>query len=51
MVSQDTPSLRSIGDIHDMLVRWMRENNTTDWTTGIQRLQFQKNRQDHVGIK
>ena len=47
MVSQDTPSLRSIGDI---LVRWMRENNTTDWTTGI-RLQFQKNRQDHVGIK
>ena len=47
MVSQDTPSLRSIGDI---LIRWMRENNTTDWTTGI-RLQFQKNRQDHVRIK
>jgi len=51
MVSQDTPSLRSIGDIHDMLVRWTRENNTTDWTIGIQRLLFQKNRQDHVGIK
>ena len=51
MVSQDTPSLRSIGDIHDMLVRWMRENNTTDCITGIQRLQFQKNRHDHVGIK
>ena len=47
MVSQDTPSLRSIGDI---LIRGMRENNTTDWTTGI-RLQFQKNRQDHVRIK
>ena len=51
MVSQDTPSLRSIGDIHDMLVHWTRENNTTDLTTGIQGLLFQKNRQDHVGIK
>jgi hypothetical protein len=34
-----------------MLIRWTRENNTTDWTTGIQGLLFQKNRQDHVGIK
>ena len=51
MVSQDTPNLRSVGDIHNMLVRWMRENNTTDWTTGIQRLQFQKSQQDHVSIK
>jgi hypothetical protein len=51
MVSQDTLSLRSNGDIHNMPVSWMRDNNTTNWTTGIQILQFQKNRQDHVGIE
>ena len=42
---------RSNGDIHDMLVSWMRDNNTTNWATGIQFVQFQKNRRDHVGIK
>ena len=42
---------RSNGDIHDMLVSWMRDNNTTYWATGIQFVQFQKNRRYHVGIK
>ena len=28
----------------------MRDNNTTNWATGLQFLQFQKNRRDHVGI-
>ena len=51
MVSQDTLILRSNGDIHDMLVSWMRDNNTTNWATGIQFVQFQKNRRDHVEIK
>ena len=35
MVSQDTLILRSNGDIHDMLVSWMKDNNTTNWTTRI----------------
>ena len=42
---------RSNGDIHDMLVSWMRDNNTTNWSTGIKFVQFQKNRRDHEGIK
>ncbi|XP_062569481.1 SCAN domain-containing protein 3-like [Saccostrea cucullata] len=42
---------RSNGDVHDMLVSWMRDNHTTKWSTGIKFVQFQKNRRDHSGIK
>ncbi|XP_071181569.1 KRAB-A domain-containing protein 2-like [Mytilus edulis] len=42
---------RSNGDVHDMLVSWMRDNVTTKWATGIKFLQFQKNRRNHSGIK
>jgi hypothetical protein len=34
-----------------MFVIWMRNNNTTNWATGIQFVQCQTNRRDHVGIK
>ena len=33
---------RSNGDIHDMLVIWMRDNYTINWATGMQFVQFQK---------
>ena len=39
------------GDIHNMFVIWMRNNNTTNWATGIQFVQCQSNRPDHVRIK
>jgi len=42
MVSQDTISLRSNGDILDMLVSWMQDNNTTNWTTGMKKLVSEK---------
>ncbi|XP_071132787.1 KRAB-A domain-containing protein 2-like [Mytilus edulis] len=42
---------RSNGDVHDMLVSWMRDNKTTKWATGIKFVQFQKNRHNHSGIK
>ena len=38
-------------DIRDMLVAWMSENNTQDWTIGIKFVQFQKNTAYHAGIK
>jgi hypothetical protein len=42
---------RSNSDIHDMVVSWMRDNNTTSWETDITFAQFQNSRRDHVGIK
>jgi hypothetical protein len=42
---------RSNSDIHDMVVSWMRDNNTTSWETDIKFAQFQNSRRDHVGIK
>ena len=42
---------RANGDIKDMLVAWMSENNTQDWTIGIKFVQFQKNTAHHAGIK
>jgi len=42
---------RSNGNIHDMVVSWMRDNNTTSWETDIKCVQFQNSRRDHVGIK
>ncbi|XP_037772660.1 KRAB-A domain-containing protein 2-like [Penaeus monodon] len=41
---------RANGDIKDMLVAWMGDN-TTDWSTGIKFVQFQKNSSLHAGIR
>ena len=38
-------------DIKDMLVAWMSDNNTTDWTVGLKFVQFQKNSSYHSEIK
>ncbi|XP_037780042.1 KRAB-A domain-containing protein 2-like [Penaeus monodon] len=42
---------RANGDIKDMLVAWMGDNNTTDWSTGIKFVQFRKNSSLHAGIR
>ncbi|KAK6181583.1 hypothetical protein SNE40_009409 [Patella caerulea] len=42
---------RANGDIKDMLVAWMGDNNTNDWSVGIKFVQFQKNSSLHSGIK
>ncbi|XP_068215891.1 KRAB-A domain-containing protein 2-like [Palaemon carinicauda] len=42
---------RANGDIKDMLVAWMADNNSKDWPTGIKFAQFQKNSALHSGIK
>ncbi|XP_068234271.1 KRAB-A domain-containing protein 2-like [Palaemon carinicauda] len=42
---------RANGDIKDMLVAWMADNNSTDWATGIKFVQFSKNLAYHAGIK
>ena len=42
---------RSNADIHDMIVSWMRENDTTKWAAELKFIQFQKNRRFHEGIK
>ncbi|KAK3884477.1 hypothetical protein Pcinc_011246 [Petrolisthes cinctipes] len=34
-----------------MLVAWLSDNNTTDWTVGLKFVQFQKNSSYHSGIK
>ena len=41
---------RANGDIKDMLVAWMSDNNTQDWTVGLKFVQQQKNCAHHVGI-
>ncbi|XP_037773642.1 uncharacterized protein LOC119569649, partial [Penaeus monodon] len=41
---------RANGDIKDMLVAWMGDKNTTDWSIGIKFVQFQKNSSLHAGI-
>ena len=37
-------------DIKDMLICWMDDHNSTDWTTGITFVQFMKNSSQHTGI-
>ncbi|XP_047485917.1 KRAB-A domain-containing protein 2-like [Penaeus chinensis] len=39
------------GDIKDMLVTWLADNNSQDWSVGIKFVQFQKNAAHHSGIK
>ncbi|KAK4304815.1 hypothetical protein Pmani_023250 [Petrolisthes manimaculis] len=42
---------RANGDLKDMLIAWLADNNTQDWTAGIKFVQFQKNSAYHSGIK
>ena len=42
---------RANGDIKDMLVAWLADNDTDEWVTGINFVQFQKNSAHHSGIK
>ena len=35
----------------DMLIAWMSDNDTRDWTVGLKFVQFQKNSSHHIGIK
>ncbi|XP_041347573.1 KRAB-A domain-containing protein 2-like [Gigantopelta aegis] len=37
--------------IKDMLIEWMSDNDTRDWTVGLKFVQFQKNSSHHIGIK
>ena len=42
---------RANGDIKDMLVAWLADNNSQDWVAGIKFVQFHKNSSYHSGIK
>jgi hypothetical protein len=42
---------RANSDIKDILVAWMTDNNTQDWTVGLKFVQQQKNSAHHAGIK
>ena len=42
---------RANGDIKDMLVAWLADNNTQDWTIRIKFVQFQTNSAHHSDIK
>ena len=41
---------RANGDIKDMLVAWMCDNNTQDWSVGLKFVQQQMNCAHHAGI-
>ena len=38
-------------DIKDMLIAWMSDNHTRDWTVGLKFVQLQNNSSHHTGIK
>jgi len=42
---------RANKNIKDMLVVWMGDNKTNDWTIGLKFVQFQKNSSLHAGIQ
>ena len=42
---------RANGDIKDMLVAWLSDNNSIYWTSRIKFVQFHKNSAHHAGIK
>lgn len=42
---------RSNQDVRDMLVAWMLDNNTKQWSEGLRFIQSKKNRALHEGIK
>ena len=39
------------GDVKDILISWMDDNDTNDWSVGIKLVQFYKNSSLHSGIK
>ena len=41
---------RENGDIKDILVAWMSDNKTQDWTVGLKFIQHQKNWAHHASI-
>ena len=41
---------RANGDIKDMLISWMSDNNSQYWTVGIKFAQQMKNASYHAGI-
>jgi hypothetical protein len=41
---------RDNADIKDMLIIWMRENNSFSWKVGLEFVQFNKNNSHHSGI-
>lgn len=41
---------RSNCDIKDMLIAWLADNNTSDWTIVLKFAKFQKNSSHHSGI-
>ena len=38
-------------DVKDMLVAWLADNNTDEWTVGLKFVQFQKNSSHHSGFR
>ena len=44
--SQDSVE-RANADIKEMIISWMNDNNTTQWSEGLRFVQFQKNRSHH----
>ena len=38
-------------DIEDILVAWLSDNNSNDWTTEMKCIQFHKNSAHHSGIR
>ena len=42
---------RANGNVKDMLVAWMGDNDTNDWSVSITFVQFQKNSSYHSGIQ
>ena len=42
---------RANSDIKDMLIAWLGDNSTNNWTLGLKFVQFQKNYRYHSGIK
>jgi transposase InsO family protein len=44
--SQDSVE-RANADIKEMIISWMNDNDTTQWSEGLRFVQFQKNRSHH----
>lgn len=38
-------------DVKDILISWLSDNHTTDWSVGLKLAQFSKNISFHTGIK
>ena len=42
---------RANSDVKNILIAWLANNNTNDWTVGLKYVQFQKNSSHHSGIR